>query len=104
MTLDFFCRLFQIAWSEGNQGCGEVCTVDRIVDRDGDFELGVVIDRNSSNSSPHRLQQRCHKIGIEMSIVQTVRLANAVVTFGFCFVPIVEERRRLTAAEALDSN
>ena len=41
-----------------DDGRREIGVVDRVVDRDGDFVTGVVVDGGTGNTSPHGLEAR----------------------------------------------
>ena len=97
-------RLSGVVWNDGR---GEIGVVDRVMDRDGYLEAGVIVDWGTGDTSPHRLWvARCGDEGCEGTEeegeVQTVRLEYAVMLGRF--ESTTEESLRRTASEGFDSN
>jgi len=55
VDLDFFRVLLRLAGGVGDDGGGEICAVDGIVDGYGDLVLGAVVDDGAGDASPHGL-------------------------------------------------
>jgi hypothetical protein len=58
MLFDFFARMFRVARSEWDDGGRKIGVVHRVVHGNCDFELGVVVDRDACNASPHWLENK----------------------------------------------
>jgi hypothetical protein len=56
VLLDSFSILFGVVGVIGKNYGREVGTIDRIVHRDSDLKLGIIIENDTSNASPHRLK------------------------------------------------
>lgn len=55
VDLDLFLVLLRLAGDVGDEGGGEICAVDGIVDGYGDLVLGGVVDGAAGDAGPHGL-------------------------------------------------